>query len=413
MQHTYKNYVYYFFDFLKYKPMLTKEIKPNIHLIAFNDRRLDLFENLWQIPNGVSLNCYLITGEKNILIDTAGPEFAEPLICAINKLTNGKGIDALIVLHAEPDHSSSVMPILRAFPNAELYCNKISKTILSNLYNAELEAHIIADGDEITLGNHTFAYATIPSVHWPDSSVLFHTTEKILFSNDAFGSFGAIDGGVFDDETDYLRREDDAMRYYTNIVGKFGKQTQKALAKLEDLDIHIIAPSHGILWRSHTGYILEKYHKWNRYEGCKGVVILYGSMYGNTQDLADQAAMGLADAGIKDIKIFDISKTNKGRILNEIFRYNGVILAAPVYYGNLFPPMREIISLISDYGVTGRKAALLGCYSWGGAPLKKLDEAMETLNWELIGEPVKVAGSATEDEAQQAYNIGKLLGEAL
>lgn len=393
--------------------MIEKEIRPGIHLLAFNDRRLELFENLWQIPNGVSINSYLITGDKNILIDTAEPSFSEPLITEINKLTNGKGLDALVVLHAEPDHSGSVMQILRAFPDANLYCNKMSKRILENLNNSTLESIEIKDGEELKIGEHEFVYATIPSVHWPDSSVLWHKKEKILFSNDAFGSFGAIDGGVFDDETDYLRREDDAMRYYTNIVGKFGKQTRKAIEKLSEIDIEIIAPSHGILWRSHTQYILDKYNKWNRNEGIKGAVVLYGSMYGNTQEPSDRAAMGLADAGIKDIRIFDVSKTGKGRIINEVFRYSAVVLAAPVYYGGLFPPMREIISIIEEYGIKDRKAVVMGNFSWGGAPLKKLETAMDELNWELIGEPLKMHGKADEEQCRQAYELGKMLGESI
>jgi flavorubredoxin len=393
--------------------MITKKIAENIHLIAFNDRRTELFENLWKIPDGVSMNCYLLLGEKNILIDTAGAEYTEQLICQVNKMTEGKGLDALIVLHAEPDHSSAVMPILRAFPDCKMYCNKSSKMILGNLYNAEPEVELLTDGLELELGEHKFVYATIPSVHWPDSSVIYHANNKILFSNDAFGSFGAIDGGVFDDETDYLRREDDLMRYYTNIVGKFGKQTQKAIAKLADIDIDIIAPSHGILWRSHTDYVLSKYQKWNRNEGCKGAVVLYGSMYGNTAEMADQAAMGLADAGIKDIRVYDISSTFKGRVLNEVFRYEGVILAAPVYYGSIYPPMKEIVNLIVEYGVKDRKVALLGNYCWGPAPLKKLDQAVEDLNWQLIGEKLQVSGAMDDEQSDRSYELGKMLGQAL
>ncbi len=393
--------------------MITKKITDKIQLIGFNDRRTDLFENLWQLPNGVSYNCYLLSGEKNILIDTAGAEYTEPLISHINKITEGKGLDALIVLHAEPDHSSSIMPILRAFPECKLYCNKSSKMILGNLYNADLEVELLTDGMELELGEHKFVYATIPSVHWPDSSVIYNVNTKVLFSNDAFGSFGAIAGGVFDDETDYLLREYDLMRYYTNIVGKFGKQTQKALAKLSNLDIEIIAPSHGILWRSHIDYVLDKYDKWSKQEGCKGVVILYGSMYEHTMEMADRAAQGLADAGIKDIRIYDLSRASKSHILNEIFRYEGVILGSPVYYGGIYPPMNDLINLISAYGIKNRKVALLGNYCWGGNPIKKLNQAVEDLNWQLIGETLQVSGSMDDEESDRSYELGMMLGKAL
>lgn len=395
--------------------MIRKKILDNVYLLAFNDRHLELFENLWKIPNGVSYNCYLILGETNVLIDTAGTEYSEELISNINDLTDNKGIDALVNLHAEPDHSSSILALLRAFPKAKFHCNKVSKKILDNYFNEDLDVILMADGDNVKIGEHEFQYYTIPAVHWPDSSVMYFPKHRTLFSNDAFGSFGALNGGVFDYEVPYIDREDEAMRYYTNIIGKFGKQTQKALAKIATLRdaIDVIAPSHGILWRDSIDYIINKYNMWSNYEGLEGATILYGSIYGHTQSLVEELSVGLAEAGVKHISIFDVSRADKGRIINEVFKNKAIVIAAPVYYGGIFPPMTEIIDLINHYGIQGRKVAFLGNFSWGPAPLKKLNSLVEEQNWENVGEQINVQGEGTFDDRKAAFELGKLLGESI
>lgn len=393
--------------------MLTKEISENIHLLAFNDRRTQLFENLWPLPEGVSYNSYLITGSKNILIDTAERRFGDDFFNAINRILHGGNLDYLLINHVEPDHSGLLAQLLIKYPNLEIYCSKMHRDLLNQFYEIKASFNIIEDGMTVKLGDNEFAFYTTPFVHWPDSQVTYEVNRKILFSNDSFGSFGTLNGGVFDDEIEIAERESEAVRYWTNIVGKYGKQTQKALQKLGGLEIKMIATSHGILWRSEIEYIINKYTQLSSYEGERAITIVFGSLYGNTENAADAAAQGAAEAGIKKVRVFDSSKVHSSYIINEIIKNKGVILVSPVYNGGIFPSMSNVLGLIAEYKIPNKKSAVIGGYSWGAAPLKKLDAAIEEAGWEKIGETVKFAGAPKEADLKAAYELGKLLAESL
>jgi len=393
--------------------MLTKEISKNIHLLAFNDRRTQLFENLWPLPEGVSYNSYLITGSKNILIDTAERRFGDDFFNAIDRILNGCNLDYLLINHVEPDHSGLLGQLLMKYPNLEIYCSKMHRDLLNQFYEIKASFNLVVDGMTVKLGDNEFAFYTTQFVHWPDSQVTYEVNRKILFSNDSFGSFGTLNGGVFDDEIELDERMPEAIRYWTNIVGKYGKQTQKALQKLCALEIKMLAPSHGILWRSHILKIMNTYYSLSSYEGEKAITIIFGSLYGNTENAADAAAQGAADAGIKKVRVFDASKVHSSYIINEIIKNKGVILASPIYNGNLFPPMSALLGSIVECKVPNKKVALIGGYSWSAAPLKKMDTAIEEAGWEKIGETVKFPGAPKEADLKAADELGKLLALSL
>ncbi|MEI6090170.1 MAG: FprA family A-type flavoprotein [bacterium] len=393
--------------------MLTKEISENIHLLAFNDRRTQLFENLWPLPEGVSYNSYLITGSKNILIDTAERRFGDDFFNAIDRILQGGNLDYLLINHVEPDHSGLLAQLLIKYPSLEIYCSKMHRDLLNQFYEIKATFNIIEDGANVKLGDNDFTFYSTQFVHWPDSQVTYENNCKILFSNDSFGSFGTLNGGVFDDEIELEERMPEAIRYWTNIVGKYGKQTQKALQKLCGLEIKMLAPSHGILWRSHVAKIMNTYYTLSSYEGEKAITIVFGSLYGNNENAADAAAQGAAEAGIKKVRVFDSSKVHPSYIMNEIIKNKGVILVSSVYNGGIFPSMSNILGSIAECKVPNKKAAVIGGYSWGAAPLKKLDATIEEAGWEKIGETVKFAGAPKEADLKAAYELGKLLAESL
>jgi flavorubredoxin len=393
--------------------MLTKEISENIHLLAFNDRRTQLFENLWPLPEGVSYNSYLITGSKNILIDTAERRFGDDFFNAIDRILQGGNLDYLLINHVEPDHSGLLAQLLTKYPNLEIYCSKMHRDLLNQFYEIKASFNIIEDGSNVKLGDNEFTFYTTQFVHWPDSQVTYEVNRKILFSNDSFGSFGTLNGGVFDDEIELEERMPEAIRYWTNIVGKYGKQTQKALQKLCGLEIKMLAPSHGILWRSHVLKIMNTYYTLSSYEGEKAITIVFGSLYGNNENAADAAAQGAAEAGIKKVRVFDSSKVHASYIMNEIIKNKGVILVSSVYNGGIFPSMSNILGSIAECKVPNKKAAVIGGYSWGAPPLKKLEAAIEEAGWEQIGETVKFAGAPKTADLKAAYELGKLLAESL
>jgi len=277
----------------------------NIFYLGFNDRRTHLFENLWPIPNGVSYNLYLIVDEKIALIDTVERTFIDDYLIQIAELTQGRSIDYLIINHMEPDHSGALKAVVAKYPNITLVGNKKTFDLVANYYKITENTLEVYDDSELPLGKHRLSFATIPMVHWPETMVTFEITENILFTGDAFGSFGTLDGGIFNDELNISHYEEELMRYFTNIVGKYCPHTQRALKKIQTLDLRILAPTHGPVWRTNLKYILERYEKWSIYATDPGAVIVYGSMYGNTAKMADVIARQLAVRGLKNIRVYD------------------------------------------------------------------------------------------------------------
>ena len=326
----------------------TRKVTDTIWWVGGNDRRLALFENLFPIPHGVSYNSYVIMDEKTALMDTTDPSITSLFLANVAHTLNGRKLDYLIINHMEPDHCSNIEEIMHRYPETTLVCNAKTLQMIGQFYDLDLTGRtmIIKEGDTLSLGSHTLHFVAAPMVHWPEVMMVYEDSEKILFSADGFGSFGALNGNLFNDEINFDRDWlDDARRYYTNIVGKYGAQVQAVLKKASGLDIQMICPLHGPIWRNNLAYILDKYVKWSTYEPeDKAVAIMYGSMYGNTERAADILATALSTAGVKDVRVYDISNTDVSELISEAFRCSHIVIASPTYNGGLYPVVESLLN---------------------------------------------------------------------
>ncbi|NTW48983.1 MAG: FprA family A-type flavoprotein, partial [Chlorobiales bacterium] len=326
-------------------------ISDSVYWIGVNDRRTTLFENMWPLHQGVCYNSYVINDEKVAVIDTVEPGASDEYLDKLEQIIGkGKKIDYLVINHMEPDHTGAVKSIRHKYPDVAIVGNKKTFEMLEKFYGITDNLHEVKDLDEIDLGSRKLKFYMTPMLHWPETMMTYDQKDKILFSGDAFGSFGTLDGGVFDDELNMDFYESEVRRYYSNIVGKWANFVQKALKKLSDASIEIryIAATHGPIWREGVKDVLDKYDKWSRHETEEGVIIVYGTMYGNTEQMADVIARELSQNGIRNIRIYDSSKTHASYIINEIYKYRGVILGSCAYNNDMFPSMDSLIRKIEN-----------------------------------------------------------------
>jgi len=385
----------------------------DIYYVGVNDRKTHLFENQYPIERGIAYNSYLIKDEKVALLDTVERQFIDEFLDQVEEILEGKPIDYLIINHMEPDHSGAIRAVVQRYPDITLAGNKKTFPILDNYYKTSDKRLVINEGDVLDLGKHKLNFYTIPMVHWPEAMVSYESTEKILFSADAFGSFGTLDGGIFDDETNLDLYEEDMMRYFTNIVGKYCPHTKKALNKLGALEIKMIASLHGPIWRSHLDYILDRYKKWSSYETEKGVVIVYGSMYGNTEKMADVIARQLAVRGIRNIKVYDASRTHNSYIISDLFKYKGFIVGSCAYNNEMFPAVENLVTKIKHMGVKDHLLGIFGSYTWNGGGVKNLNKFADEINWEMINESVEEQGSLKSKKLQECINLANAMADRL
>lgn len=390
------------------------KLTDNIFYVGVNDRRTDLFENHMELPNGVSYNSYLIVDEKVALIDPVEAGFMEEYLFKVKSVLQGRKVDYLIINHDEPDHSSSIAAVLREWPEAQVVGNAKTFAPLEAFYGPIENKKVVAEGETLSLGTHTLQFFMVPMVHWPESMVTYEQANGIVFSNDAFGGFGALNGGIFDDQVNLAFYEDDMRRYYANIVGKMAMQALKAIEKLGGLTIKMIAPSHGLVWRSNPAWVIGKYTQWSKHEGEEGVVIVYGSMHGNTGVMADIVARGAAEAGIKEVKVYDVAKTEISFIMSDIWKYKGVIIGACAHYANMFPNMNLLTHEINEFKPKSKCFGIFGGMSWSGGGVKTLAKYAEEGQWNLVAENVEVKGAPIrEEDWDKLYNLGKTVAEAI
>ncbi len=392
---------------------LSVKINDSLHYIGVNDRETQLFENLWPLEHGVSYNSYLMTGEKNALLDTVKITKVDSFIEKVREVLGDRPLDYLIVHHMEPDHSGSIRTVIDHYPDVTIVGNKKTAEFLNNFYGITENIQVVADGESLDLGDHKLTFYTTPMVHWPESMVSFEENTGTLFSQDAFGGFGALNGPIFDDEINWEFYAEETIRYFANIVGKFSKQVQAALKKLGGLDIKMICPVHGPIWRENPGIIVDMYDKLSRYESEEGVVIVYGSMYGNTEVMAETIARGLAEEGIKNIKIFDVSKTHNSHIMKEIWKYRGLILGSCTYNNYLFPEMANLLSVIKMNKLQNHILGMFGSYSWSGGALKALKEFGENCEYDVIEETVEAKGAPTKEDLEKCHEIAVQMANKL
>lgn len=392
--------------------MNTVEIKPGIYWVGVNDHQTDYFEGLWPIiEEGVSYNAYLIKDEKNVIIDLAKELSTEELFKQIQKKIHLPDLDYLIINHVEPDHSGAIPALLRVAPNVTLVGTQKTQNMLKCFYGIENRFQVVGDGDELPLGKHTLKFVSTPNVHWPETMMTYETSEQILFTCDAFGSYGALQGGIFDDEvlnkSFYIQ---EAQRYYSNIVSLFKKAVINAIKKLDQVPVKIIAPSHGLVWRKNPEEIIHLYKQWSEYCLSKsvrqtGITMLVGSMYGNTMNFAESVAQGVADEGVS-LKIFDVLKTHTSYILSEVMAQEGIMIGAPTYEGILYPPMAHVLDeLVHKRFSAERTVARFGSYGWNGGGIRRLDAITASLRWEIF-DTLEFCGGASDDEMEKARAFG-------
>ena len=390
-----------------------RPIAENIYYVGVNDRQKHLFENYIPLPHGVSYNSYLIVDEKIALIDTVDIAFADAYFAKLDAILKGKQIDYLIVNHMEPDHAGSIGMLKQKYPDITIVGNAKTFDMLKGYFYIETQLHEVKETDTLCLGKRTLTFFMAPMVHWPEVMVAYEDKDKILFSADAFGTFGTLDGDYLDANLDTNRYWDEMRRYYACIVGKFGVPTQNAIKKLSSLDIQTICSTHGPVWQKDIQKAIANYDMWSKYEAVEGVVIAYGSMYGNTQHLAEAIAEGIVSQGIKDVVIHNVSKTDTSYILSDIFKYKGVIIGCPTYMMGTYPMVEKLLSYIEHRGVKDRLYSCFGSFTWAGAAVKSLTSFAQTMNWELVGNPVENKQAVFADKYQEAFDLGVAMGEKL
>lgn len=377
--------------------------------IGGNDRETDLFEGLWALPCGVSYNAYLINDEKVAVIDTIKSlSFADYTDRLTSIIGDNRQVDYLIVNHMEPDHSGSIRMLRQIYPGMKIVGNKKTIEMLDAFYGITEGLVEIKEGDILDLGEHKLTFTMIPMVHWPESMVTYDLTQKILFSTDAFGGFSALEGGIFDDELDTEYFVGETLRYYANIVGRYSAPTQRAIAKVRSLDIKILCPAHGPIYRSDPAHIIDLYDKWSSHRTDEGVVVVYGTMYGNTKLMTDAIARAIAEEGIQDILVHDASRANLSFIVRDIWRYSGLVLGSCTYNTELYPPMATLCRTLSNKMMKNRVLGLCGSYSWSKGALSELQAFAEKGgDWHLVEPSVEVKSSPKNGDLDLCRLLGK------
>ena len=375
-----------------------RPVTDDIIYVGVSDRRIELFENVYPIPRGVAYNSYVILDEKTVLVDTVDRSVTGQFFENITAVLAGRKLDYLIVNHMEPDHSSAISEVLVRYPEAKVVCTKMAATILNQFFACDISGRsvIVGEGDTLKTGRHTLAFVMAPMVHWPEVMMTYDTVSGALFSADAFGSFGALNGNLFADEVDFPRDWlPDARRYYCNIVGKYGKQVQDVLAKAGTVDIKMLCPTHGPVWRENLGWILDKYNLWSSYTPeSKAVMVVYGSVYGGTESAANAVAAKISQSGVADVAVYDVSKTHVSELIAEAFRCSHIVLASITYNMGIFTPMKNFLLDLEAHNLQKRVFAFVENGSWSPVSGKLMREIVDRLkDCSVAGKTVTVKSS--------------------
>ena len=390
------------------------EIKNKVYYVGVNDRNKSLFEGLWPLPNGVSYNSYLIDDDKVVLVDTVEVDFFTQFIENIKEVIGERPIEYLVVNHMEPDHSGSIALLQKYYPDIKIVGNKKTFGMLEGFYGLTENLVEVKNGDSIETGSHTLNFVLTPMVHWPETMVTLDTTDNILFSGDAFGCFGALNGGIIDEEINCDTFWLEMVRYYSNIVGKYGVPVQNALKKLAGVQIDYICATHGPVWHQYISKVIDMYDRMSRYETEEGLVICYGTMYGNTERMAEQIARAASQAGIKNIVMYNVSKTHHSYIIRDVFRYKGLIVGAPTYNAGLYHEMDVLLNELANKDIKNHLIGWFGSHCWASkavAEIQKLND--ERLKFEPVGTPVDMKQALTAETKEQCAALGKAMAMKL
>lgn len=395
-----------------------RKVTEDIVWVGASDRRLALFENIFPIPRGVSYNSYVLLDEKTVLLDTVDASVAGQFFENLEHVLDGRKLDYLIVNHMEPDHCAMIGDLVRRYPEVQVVGNTKTFGMIKQFFGTDFaeRAVTVKEGDTLATGAHTLHFVMAPMVHWPEVMVTYDEKDKVLFAADGFGTFGALNGNIFADEVDFDRDWlDDARRYYTNIVGKYGASVQALLKKASGLEIAVICPLHGPIWRENLGYILEKYQKWSTYEAeDQAVVILYATMYGNTASAADALAGRLAAKGVKKIAVYDVSNTHVSELISEIFRASHVVFAAPTYNGGIYPVMENLLADMKALAVQNKTVALMENGTWAPTTAKQMREKLAELkNVTILDTQITIKSAMAPEQEGQLEALADAIVESM
>jgi len=385
------------------------EIKPGIFYVGVNDEKTELFDGLWPIKNeGVSYNSYLIKDEKTAVIELSKDVTTADYFNKLRTVVDPAIIDYVVINHMEPDHTGAMEEMRRLNPRVTLVGTEKTKAMLASFYGITENIRVVEEAETINLGSHTLQFYSTPNVHWPETMMTYETSQKVLFSCDGFGGFGKLGEGIFDDncqKLDWYERE--AVRYFSNIVVSFSKPVLMAIAKLANLPIDMVAPSHGVIWRKDPQRIIQLYEKWSRYREAAepGITFLVGSVYHFTEKMAQAVEEGMKKTGIK-VNKFNVSTTNISYMLPSLISMQGVAIGAPTYEGRLYPAMTQVLDMAAFKHLSDKKAMYFGSFGWGGGALRQLTEKLETMKWELA-DALEFIGRPTTETLQRGQEMGE------
>ena len=395
-----------------------RKISNDLFYIGCSDRKLSLFESAYPVKDGMSYNSYLVKDDKTILFDTVDRVCAEQFYENLNAALNGRHLDYIAVQHMEPDHCALLEEVVKSHPDVKIVCTQKTVSMIKQFFNFDIDSRVIVvkEGDTLNTGKHEFQFIMAPMVHWPEVMVTYDKTDKILFSADAFGSFGAVNGNLYDDEVrwerDYL---DEARRYYTNIVGKYGLQVQMLLKKAAGLDIKMLCPLHGLIIRKNIDLFINKYDKWSKYEPEEnGVLIAYSSVYGGTESAVNLLAAKIADKGVKNIKMFDVSITHPSFVLSEAFRYSHIVIATTTYNAGIFESMETFLHILSSHNLQNRKYVIIQNGSWAPSCGSQIREILEKLKGaEILDDSICIRSTLKEEQIVELDNVVNTIVKSL
>jgi anaerobic nitric oxide reductase flavorubredoxin len=396
--------------------MPSVQIRPDVYWIGLNDRTTDLFEGIWPVSEGgVTYNSYLIRDQKNVIIDLAKGFKTDEYIEKIEAIMPLSEIHYIVINHMEPDHTGAIRAFSRIFPKLTILATEKAREMLAAFYGITENVRVVADGEELSLGARTLKFIHVPFVHWPETMVTYDAADRILFSCDAFGGYGALPGTIFDDQcSDLVYYERESLRYFVNIVAKFSTPTLKAIEKLSGVPLSVIAPSHGLVWRRDPARIVELYRRWAQLStggGETGVTLVYGSMYGNTEKMMNAVAQGISRSGVP-VEIFDAARTHVSYILPSLWTQRGIMIGAPTYEGSLFPPVAQVIDMAGLKRVINKKAAIFGSYGWSKGGMAAFQKLADSLKWQVT-DMLEFRGTPTAELLKQGEEFGERFAAAV
>ena len=395
-----------------------RQILPDLWWVGGNDRRIALFENVFPVPRGISYNSYLLLDEKTVLLDTVDKAAGEVFFDNLEHLLGQRPLDYVVVNHMEPDHCATLADLLRRHPETTVVGNTKTFQLIQQFFGLDLKDRslVVAEGDQLSVGSHTFRFLMMPMVHWPEAMASFEESKGILFSADAFGSFGALSGSLFADEVN-LEKDwmDECRRYYANIVGKYGAQVQAVLKKAAALGVQMICPLHGLIWRSNLSLLLDKYQKWSTYTSeDQAVLIPYASVYGHTETAAEALACRLADAGVTDVSLYDVSAIHPSYIVSEAFRCSHIVLASTTYNGGIFCNMETLLTDLKAHALQNRTVAIVENGSWGPMSGRLMREMVGSMkNMTLLEQSLTLRSALAESQYDQLDALAKAIAASV